>query len=110
MAEPISKSSHSRPPGAPARGAFFLKLNFSLRLGHPAGQAGRIHVEGWTQDVLNADMVRAVFGLESRIIADPVSGRPLMLPIGRHQEFRTAQTSDDPTNIADRTNDLSFRE
>jgi iron complex transport system ATP-binding protein len=28
--------------------------------------------------------VQDVFGLDSRIITDPVSGTPLMLPIGRH--------------------------
>ena len=27
---------------------------------------------------------RAVFGLDSRIIVDPTSDKPLMLPIGRH--------------------------
>jgi iron complex transport system ATP-binding protein len=29
-------------------------------------------------------MVREVFGLDSRVIVDPTSGKPLMLPIGRH--------------------------
>jgi iron complex transport system ATP-binding protein len=28
--------------------------------------------------------VREVFGLQCRVIEDPVSGSPLMLPIGRH--------------------------
>jgi iron complex transport system ATP-binding protein len=35
--------------------------------------------------VLTEDVVRDVFGLECRAIVDPVSGRPLMLPIGRHR-------------------------
>jgi len=35
--------------------------------------------------VLTEETVRQVFGLESRIIADPTSGRPIMLPIGRHR-------------------------
>ena len=34
--------------------------------------------------MLTEDCVRTVFGLESRVIADPVSGKPLVLPIGRH--------------------------
>lgn len=49
-----------------------------------AMQAGRVHSAGKPGDVLTVDMVRQVFGLNSRIMADPVSGRPLMLPLGRH--------------------------
>lgn len=45
---------------------------------------GRVHASGAPGDVLTEDTVRTVFDLESRIIEDPVSGRPLMLPIGRH--------------------------
>ncbi|MER6912762.1 ABC transporter ATP-binding protein [Streptomyces sp. NPDC000594] len=46
--------------------------------------AGRLHTAGTPSEVLTEEMVRAVFGLESRVIEDPLSGRPLMLPIGRH--------------------------
>ncbi|MEE1929816.1 ABC transporter ATP-binding protein [Streptomyces sp. TRM 70351] len=46
--------------------------------------AGRLHAAGPPEEVLTEDTVRAVFGLDSRIVEDPVSGRPLMLPIGRH--------------------------
>jgi len=54
---------------------------------------GRVHVSGTPEDVLTEENVRQVFGLESRIITDPTSGRPIMLPIGRHrmtteQEFK----------------------
>ncbi|WP_338887819.1 ABC transporter ATP-binding protein [Rhodococcus sovatensis] len=45
---------------------------------------GRIHASGTPEEVLTEDCVRAVFGLDNRIIADPVSGKPLMLPLGRH--------------------------
>ncbi|RZF10314.1 ABC transporter ATP-binding protein [Streptomyces albidoflavus] len=45
---------------------------------------GRLHAQGTPSEVLTEETVRAVFGLDSRIIKDPVSGRPLMLPIGRH--------------------------
>lgn len=45
---------------------------------------GGIHAVGDPSEVLSEATVRAVFGLESRVITDPVSGRPLMLPIGRH--------------------------
>jgi iron complex transport system ATP-binding protein len=33
---------------------------------------------------MTEDTVRAVYGMESRVVDDPVSGRPLVLPIGRH--------------------------
>lgn len=46
---------------------------------------GRLHASGKPADVLTVENVRDVFGLESRIIADPTSGRPIMLPIGRHR-------------------------
>lgn len=45
---------------------------------------GRVQMAGTPEDVLTVDNVRQVFGLESRIITDPISGRPIMLPIGRH--------------------------
>ncbi|CDZ46227.1 ABC transporter ATP-binding protein [Neorhizobium galegae] len=46
---------------------------------------GRVHVAGSPEDVLTEENVRQVFGLESRVITDPTSGRPIMLPIGRHR-------------------------
>lgn len=51
---------------------------------------GRVHVSGKPEDVLTEENVRQVFGLESRIVTDPTSGRPIMLPIGRHR-MMTAQ-------------------
>ena len=46
---------------------------------------GAVHAAGTPADVLTEDTVRAVFGLDSRIITDPTSGTPLMLPLGRHR-------------------------
>ncbi|MDT0267707.1 ABC transporter ATP-binding protein [Streptomyces sp. DSM 44915] len=51
---------------------------------------GGLHATGAPGEVLTEECVRAVFGLDSRIIQDPVSGRPLMLPIGRHHTNRPA--------------------
>ncbi|GAA1460243.1 ABC transporter ATP-binding protein [Nocardiopsis exhalans] len=45
---------------------------------------GGLHAAGPPGQVLTPELVRAVFGMESRIITDPTSGQPLMLPIGRH--------------------------
>jgi iron complex transport system ATP-binding protein len=47
--------------------------------------AGRIHAAGDPVDVLTEEVVRVVFGLDCRVIVDPTSGKPLMLPIGRHR-------------------------
>jgi iron complex transport system ATP-binding protein len=46
---------------------------------------GKLHVEGSPETVLTEKNVQEVFNLESRIITDPTSGRPMMLPIGRHR-------------------------
>jgi len=45
---------------------------------------GAIHAAGSPDQVLTQGMVQAVFGLDSVVMTDPVSGRPLMLPLGRH--------------------------
>ncbi|GHC78963.1 ABC transporter ATP-binding protein [Nocardiopsis terrae] len=46
--------------------------------------SGRLHAAGPPERVLTPETVHAVFGMHSRIITDPTSGKPLMLPIGRH--------------------------
>jgi iron complex transport system ATP-binding protein len=46
---------------------------------------GKLHVFGTPEDVLTEENVRHVFGIESRVIEDPTSGKPMMLPIGRHR-------------------------
>ncbi|MFD6658966.1 ABC transporter ATP-binding protein [Streptomyces parvus] len=52
---------------------------------------GGLHASGTPAEVLTEDTVRAVFDLDSHIIEDPVSGRPLMLPIGRHHVLDRAE-------------------
>jgi iron complex transport system ATP-binding protein len=46
---------------------------------------GAVHASGPPAEVLTEETVLAVFGLDSRIITDPTSGTPLMLPLGRHR-------------------------
>lgn len=46
---------------------------------------GRLHAAGDPAAVLTADVVREVFGMESQVILDPVSDKPMVLPIGRHR-------------------------
>ena len=45
---------------------------------------GRIAAEGAARAVVTEELVREVFGLESRVLPDPVSGAPLIIPVGRH--------------------------
>ncbi len=45
---------------------------------------GRVHAIGDPERIVTAELVREVFGLESTVIPDPVSGKPLVLPAGRH--------------------------
>ncbi|MFC1413629.1 ABC transporter ATP-binding protein [Streptacidiphilus sp. N1-12] len=49
-----------------------------------AMKAGRVVAEGPPAEVITAEAVEDVFGLRCRVIQDPVSGTPLVIPIGRH--------------------------
>lgn len=44
---------------------------------------GRIVAQGAPRDVLTVGSVRGAFGLEAEVIADPVTGGPLVVPVGR---------------------------
>ena len=46
---------------------------------------GRIVAEGAPADVVTEETVAEVFGLTSRVVPDPVSGTPMVVPIGRHR-------------------------
>ncbi|MCG3731742.1 ABC transporter ATP-binding protein [Vibrio cincinnatiensis] len=46
---------------------------------------GRIIAEGNPSELISAELVREVFGLESVIIDDPVSHTPLVIPLGRER-------------------------
>lgn len=61
-------------------------LNLAARYGDHlvAMLDGKPFRTGSPESVLTKDMVRHVFGLESTILSDPTSDRPMMLPIGRH--------------------------
>lgn len=53
-------------------------------------KAGTIVAEGPALQVVTEHLVREVFGLESRVVPDPVSGTPLIIPIGRHHAEDTS--------------------
>ncbi|WP_137994165.1 ABC transporter ATP-binding protein [Streptomyces vilmorinianum] len=45
-----------------------------------AMKAGRVVAEGHPDDIVTADLVRDVFGLDSVVVPDPVTGSPLVVP------------------------------
>lgn len=62
-------------------------LNEACRYAHHivAMREGRIHAEGPPQDVVNASLVSEVFGVEAKIIEDPLSGTPLCIPVSKYR-------------------------
>lgn len=65
-----------------------LAARYADRLIALAG--GRLVAEGSPEEVLTAETVAEVFGMRSQVVADPVSGKPLVLPIGRHHSSMPA--------------------
>ncbi|MBW3574582.1 MAG: ABC transporter ATP-binding protein [Actinobacteria bacterium] len=61
-------------------------LNHACRYAHHlvAMADGAIVAEGPPGEVVTEELVERVFGLATRIIADPVTGTPLVVPIGTH--------------------------
>ncbi|MGH3601258.1 MAG: ABC transporter ATP-binding protein [Pseudonocardiaceae bacterium] len=53
---------------------------------------GRIAAQGTPAEVLTEDMLRRVFDLDARVVTDPITATPLVLPIGR----RHRDTSGEP--------------
>ncbi|WP_083283331.1 ABC transporter ATP-binding protein [Humibacillus sp. DSM 29435] len=48
-------------------------------------RGGRLLAQGPPADVVDEAFVRSVFGLESRVVIDPVAGTPLVIPASRDQ-------------------------
>ena len=44
---------------------------------------GMVIASGPPAEVISVELLRDVFGLDASVISDPVSGRPLIVPIGR---------------------------
>lgn len=57
-----------------------------------AMKAGRIHASGTPAEVLTEAHIREIFGLESLVMPDPVSGRPMMVPRGSLASARRRET------------------
>ncbi|ANH40028.1 putative siderophore transport system ATP-binding protein YusV [Nocardioides dokdonensis FR1436] len=48
-----------------------------------AMRGGRVVAAGAPRDVVTVERVHEVFGLECRVVTDPVAGTPLVVPVGR---------------------------
>ncbi|WP_051198821.1 ABC transporter ATP-binding protein [Gordonia shandongensis] len=59
-----------------------LAARYSDRL--IAMRGGRVHAQGAPDDVVTEGLVADVFGLDSVVMSDPVSGKPAVMPRGRH--------------------------
>lgn len=60
-------------------------LNHACRYAHHlvAMRSGEIQAQGQPTDVMSEEMVRNVFQLHARIVADPVTNTPMCIPISR---------------------------
>ncbi|RBP83178.1 ABC transporter ATP-binding protein [Marinomonas rhizomae] len=50
-----------------------------------AMKQGQIHAYGTPTNVITEGIIQSVFGLHNQVILDPLSGHPMVLPIGRHK-------------------------
>lgn len=61
---------------------------------------GRIVTEGAPEAVVTAQTVCAVFGIDSHILTDPVTGAPLLVPVTRgHASPRPAEPDFPPSSL-----------
>ncbi|SIS03531.1 ATP-binding cassette domain-containing protein [Williamsia sterculiae] len=66
---------------------------------------GRVITAGAPDEVMTEDLVSEVFGMRARVIPDPVSQSPMVVPAGRHHPLPQRRTPDgsptDPSRIRD---------
>jgi iron complex transport system ATP-binding protein len=67
-------------------------------------KSGRIVARGAPAEVVTEALVREVFALDAMVMPDPVSGTPLVVPMGRHHWASPAPAGPaGPAGPADRT-------
>jgi iron complex transport system ATP-binding protein len=64
-------------------------LNLACRYAHHliAMRGGAIIDQGNPKEIVTEELVERVFGLKSKVILDPISHTPMVIPIGRHLSF-----------------------
>jgi len=58
-------------------------------------RGGRVITEGPAQAVVTREVVRAVFGIDSRVLTDPVTGTPLLVPVSLRHARADGECRDD---------------
>lgn len=61
-------------------------INFAARYADHifAMKNGKVIKEGMPKDIITPELLKDVFGLNSTVINDPISGAPLIIPISKH--------------------------
>lgn len=64
-------------------------LNLACRYAHHiiALNNGSVYAQGAPEQIMNASMVKAVFGLGCQIVADPLYGSPMCIPMGKGRTY-----------------------
>ena len=65
-----------------------------------AMREGSVVASGDPAEVVTVELVEDVFGMRCRVEVDPVSGTPLVLPIGRHRTRQRPEPVDPATAVA----------
>ncbi|MFD6859918.1 ABC transporter ATP-binding protein [Rhodococcus sp. NPDC060090] len=60
---------------------------------------GKVIASGPPTQVISVELLRDVFGLDASVIGDPVSGRPLIVPIGTRHVYGTVGGDTPPQNL-----------
>jgi iron complex transport system ATP-binding protein len=96
----VKQLAASGVPGAGGRTVVLVlhDLNQAARYADHlvAMKRGRIVAQGRPEDVVTASMVREVFGLESVVVPDPVTGSPLVVPGAPWQAGTASAPEGDP--------------
>ncbi|NBD27295.1 ABC transporter ATP-binding protein [Paenibacillus glycinis] len=60
-------------------------INLACRYAHHivAVKEGQVYTKGRPEEIVNEHFIRDVFGMESRITADPIFGTPMCIPFGK---------------------------
>ncbi|MET7713897.1 ABC transporter ATP-binding protein [Streptomyces sp. NPDC005407] len=90
----VRQLAHPTPIGSRGRTvvAVLHDLNQASRYADHlvAMKSGRIVAEGHPKEIVTADLVREVFGLDSVVVPDPVTGSPLVVPGAPYSPSRVA--------------------
>lgn len=60
-------------------------VNLACRYAHHivAVKEGQVYTKGRPEEIVNEHFIRDVFGMESRVAADPIFGTPMCIPFGK---------------------------